>query len=59
MLYAALSPVPMPTSVRPGASSASVAAADAATDGCRVTGVITRGPSLIRSVAAAASASVT
>ena len=59
MLYAALSPLPMPTIVRPGASSASVAAAEAATAGWRVTGVMTRGPSLMRAVFAAHSPSVT
>lgn len=48
----------MPISVRPGASSSSVAAAEAATAGCRVSGVMTRGPRRMRSVAAAQSASV-
>ena len=38
MLKAALSPLPSATSVRPGARSSSVAAAEAATAGCRVTG---------------------
>ena len=58
MLKAALSPLPMATSVRPGASSSSVAAADAATAGWRVTGVITRGPKRMRSVFTAQRASV-
>ena len=45
--------------MRPGASSSSVAAADAATAGWRVTGVMTREPSRIRSVAVAQWPSVT
>src|SRR6185369_7160164 len=59
MLYAALSPEPIPIIVRPGASSARVAAADAATAGWRVTGVMTREPSRMRVVAVAQWASVT
>src|SRR5215470_9481007 len=59
MVYAALSPDPMPIRVRPGASSARVAAAEAATAGCRVTGVMTREPSRTRAVTVAQWASVT
>ena len=58
MLKAALSPLPMPSRVRPGASSSSVAAAHAATAGWRVIGVMTRGPRRMRSVLTAHSASV-
>src|SRR3972149_9755230 len=51
MLYAALSPEPMPIIVRPGASSARVAAAGGAPAGWRGTGVMTREPNRMRVVA--------
>ena len=59
MLSTALSPVPMPSMVRPGASSRTVAAAQAATAGCRVCGLMTREPNRMRLVLIAASASQT
>ncbi len=55
----AVSPIPMPSSVRPGASSSIVAMEDAVTVGCRVTGFAMSGASTMRVVARAAAASST
>ena len=59
MLSTALSPVPTPSMVRPGSSSSNVAAAQAATAGWRVSGLITRAPKRIDLVCVATSASHT
>ncbi len=47
----ALSPRPMPRSIRPSLSSSSTASADAVTLGSRVAGFVTQVPSRMRSVA--------
>ena len=54
----ALSPTPTPRMNRPGASSPTVRAAEAMTDGCRVATLVTAVPRVIRLVAAAAVAAV-
>ena len=59
IVSALLPPVPMPSTMRPGAISSSVAMALAATDQWRVWGTVTPGPSLIRVVPSAQAASVT
>ena len=59
IVSALLPPVPMPSTIRPGAISASVAMAEAVTDQWRVWGTVTPGPSLIRVVPSAHAASVT
>jgi hypothetical protein len=55
----AVSPTPQPSSVRPGASSSTVAIDDAVTVGCRLIGLASSGPSTMRPVAWAAAASST
>jgi hypothetical protein len=59
MTLTLLSPVPMPSTKRPGHTSSTAAAADAVTVACRVTGLVTLVPSTIRSVLGAAAPSVT
>ena len=59
IVSALLPPVPMPSTMRPGASSSSVAMALAATDQWRVWGTVTPGPSFTRVVASAQAVSVT
>jgi len=59
IVSALLPPVPMPSTIRPGAISSSVAMALAATDQWRVWGTVTPGPSLMRFVPSAQAASVT
>jgi hypothetical protein len=59
IVSALLPPVPMPSTMRPGAISSSVAMALAATDQWRVCGTVTPGPSVIRRVPSAHAASVT
>jgi hypothetical protein len=59
IVSALLPPVPMPSTMRPGASSSSVAMALAATDQWRVWGTVTPGPSLMRVVPSAQAVSVT
>ena len=54
----ALSPRPMPTSIRPPETSWRVAIALAVTVMSRVAGLVTQGPSRTRSVLAATSANV-
>jgi hypothetical protein len=51
MLMSALSPVPTPANIRPGASSAMVTKALAVTLGWRVNAFVTRGPILMLLVA--------
>jgi hypothetical protein len=51
-----LLPTPTPSTKRPGAVSATVRAADATTDGCRVATLVTAVPTVIRDVAASAAA---
>ena len=58
IVSALLPPVPMPSTMRPGAISSSVAIALAVTDQWRVCGTVTPGPSLIFEVASAHAASV-
>ena len=58
IVSALLPPVPMPSTMRPGAISSSVAIALAVTDQWRVCGTVTPGPSLIFEVASAQAASV-
>ena len=55
----ALSPRPMPRSMRPSLSSLSTARVEAVTLGSRVAGLVTQVPSRIRSVAWAMSVSST
>jgi hypothetical protein len=50
MVWAELPPVPMPSTIRPGASSSRVRMALAVTEACRECGTVTPGPSLIRFV---------
>ena len=59
IVSAALPPVPIPHTTRPGASSSSVARALAVTDAWRVWGTVTPGPRRMREVATAHAASVT
>ncbi len=55
----AVSPMPQPSTTRPGASSSIVAMDDAVTVGCRFIGFASSVPSVMRSVARAADASST
>jgi quercetin dioxygenase-like cupin family protein len=57
MVFTALSPLPTPSTNRPAASSATVAAAAAVTAGWRVSKFVTQVPSRIRDVRSAARAS--
>ena len=50
MVWAELPPVPMPRTMRPGASSSRVRMALAVTEAWRECGTVTPGPSLIRRV---------
>ena len=56
---AALKPVPRAQATRPGASSATVAIAEAVTSGCLLNGTVTPVARPMRSVASAARASAT
>ena len=59
MVWAALPPVPTPTTTRPSARSSSVAAALAVTEMWRVCGTVMPGPRRMREVATAQAVSVT
>ena len=59
MVWAALPPVPTPTTTRPGASSSRLAAALAVTEMCRVCGTVMPGPRRMRDVASAQAVRVT
>ena len=59
MVCAELPPVPMPSTIRPGASSSRVRMALAVTEAWRVCGTVTPGPRRIREVASAQAVRVT
>jgi len=59
MVWAALPPVPTPTTARPGISSSRLAMALAVTEMCRVWGTVIPGPSRTREVPSAQAVRVT